>query len=110
MSPIVATDTRYARLAPDSFAGLDSFCYVSYSPPEEGDLMVLCILLPSGLWSTHPAVSEDVSIDALTSGVVSQDEAMSGVATYVGHHVLIPIWAQVWFGLVSIVLSWHVFV
>ena len=95
MSPIIATDTRYARLAPDSFAGLDSFCYVSYSPPEEGVLMVLCTLLPSGFWSNHPAVAEDVSLEALSSGVVSQDEALSGVATYVGRHVLIPMRAQV---------------
>ena len=95
MSPIVATDIRYARLAPDSFAGLDSFCYVSYSTPEEGELMVLCTLLPSGFWSNHPAVAEDVSLEALTGGVVSQDEALSGVATYVGRHVLIPLRAQV---------------
>ena len=72
MSPIVAPDIRYARLAPDSFEGLDSFCYVFYSTPEDGDLMVLCTLLPSGLWSTHSVVAEDVSIDVLTSGVVSQ--------------------------------------
>ena len=95
MSPFTTTDTCYARLDPDTFAGLDSFCYVSYSTPEKDELMVLCTLLPSGFWSNHPAVAEDVSIDALTSGVVSQDEALSGVATYVGRHVLIPMRADV---------------
>ena len=95
MSPFTTTDTCYARLDPDTFAGLDSFCYVSYSTPGKDELMVLCTLLPSGFWSNHPAVAEDVSIDALTSGVVSQDEALSGVATYVGRHVLIPMRAQV---------------
>ena len=76
--------THYARLAPGCFAGLNGFCYVSYGNPEPNEIMVMCSLVPSGIWSATASVAEDVPIEALLGGLVSAEEALSGAATYVG--------------------------
>ena len=81
---------KYALLSPGTFAELDGFCYVSFSQFDNSSAVILCSLVRSGLWACHSEVAEDVSIANLMIAGVSSGEALSGVATYVGQHVLIP--------------------